>query len=214
MRGPAGSLLESAVSPDQSDSQRQEPKPHPLTDSTAALIHRVRGGDALARERLVARFLPQLQRWAHGRLPAHARGLMETGDLVQIALVRALDRVDGFQSQREGAFLAYLRRTLMNQLRNEIRRSLREGRAVDPDELPDGRLSLLEQMVDRQVLEAYEAGLASLPEPLQEAVILSVEFGYSHRELAEATGSPSPNAARMTVARALVRLSKAMESYR
>lgn len=207
-------MIELAVSSNQPDRRPPETE-HPRSpETTAALIHRVRGGDALAREQLVARFQPLLQRWAHGRLPAHARGLMETGDLVQIALMRAMDRLGGFESQREGAFLAYLRRTLMNQLRNEIRRSLREGHAVDSPELADGRPSPLEQIVDRQVLEAYEAGLASLPESLQEAIILSVEFGYGHRELAEAIGSPSPNAARMTVSRALVRLSKAMERYR
>ena len=44
----------------------------------------------------------------------------------------------------------------------------------------------------------------------REAVILRVEFGYSHEEIAEAIGSPSANAARMTVARALVRLAEEM----
>ena len=73
---------------------------------------------------------------------------------------------------------------------------------------------MLEQMIGKDVIEAYEAGLASLPESLQEAIILSVEFGLSHRELAEAIGSPSPNAARMLVSRALVKLSKAMDEAR
>jgi RNA polymerase sigma-70 factor (ECF subfamily) len=183
----------------------------PVTESTATLISRVKSGDREAREQLIARFLPVLKRWAHGRLPARARGLVETGDLVQLTLVRVVNRLGSIESQREGAFLAYLRRTLINQLRNEIRRSAREHLPVDPDSLPDDRRSLLEEMVGRRVIDAYETALASLPEPLQEAIILSVEFGYSHRQLAEAIGSPSPNAARMTVSRALIRLSGAME---
>ncbi|MCA9727073.1 MAG: sigma-70 family RNA polymerase sigma factor, partial [Candidatus Eisenbacteria bacterium] len=186
----------------------------PGLETTAALIARVQAGDASAREQLVARYLPLLRRWAHGRLPAHARGLLETGDLVQITLVRALNQIDSFVPRREGAFLAYLRRTLMNQLRNEVRRSVhdpdREVAADHPDEAP----TLLEQMIDRDVIDAYEAGLERLPERLQEAVILSLEFGISHRDLAEIIGCPSANAARMVVSRALVKLARAMDEER
>jgi RNA polymerase sigma-70 factor (ECF subfamily) len=180
-------------------------------DTTAALIQRVKAGDPAAREQLVARYLPLLQRWAHGRLPGDARGLLETADLVQVTLMRALNNLETFEPRREGAFLAYLRTTLMNQLRNEIRRSARDPDREIPEDVADSRAPLLEQMIGRDVIDAYEAGLASLPANLQEAIILSVEFGLSHRELAEAIGSPSANAARMVVSRALVKLSKAMD---
>lgn len=183
----------------------------PGLDTTAALLGRVRAGDGEAREALVRRYLPLLQRWAHGRLPMHARGLLETSDLVQVTLLRALDHLEGFEARREGAFLAYLRTILMNQLRNEIRRSVRDPEQGLEGESADGRTSLLEEMVDRRVIESYEAGLAALPANMQEAVILSVEFGFSHREVADAIGSPSANAARMLVSRALVKLSRAME---
>ena len=63
-------------------------------------------------------------------------------------------------------------------------------------------------------MQAYEAALAELSDAQQEAVILRVEFGYTFSEIAEATGSPSANAARMTVARALVRLGEAMDVRR
>lgn len=183
----------------------------PRFENTAALITRVKSGDSVAREQLVARYLPLLERWAHGRLPSHARGLLETGDLVQVTLVRALNHLESFEPRREGAFLAYLRTTLMNQLRNEIRRSVRDPEQGVNDEHADERSPLLEQMIGREVIESYEAGLATLPERMQEAVILSVEFGLSHGEVAEAIGSPSANAARMLISRALVKLSAAME---
>ncbi|MBK8229306.1 MAG: sigma-70 family RNA polymerase sigma factor [Candidatus Eisenbacteria bacterium] len=183
----------------------------PRFENTAALIGRVKAGDDVAREQLVARYLPLLNRWAHGRLPTHARGLLETGDLVQVTLVRALHQIGSFEPRREGAFLSYLRTTLMNQLRNEIRRSVRDPEQGVDDHHTDDRAPLLEQMIGREMIEAYEAGLATLPEKMQEAVILSVEFGLSHREVAEAIGSPSANAARMLISRALVRLSTAME---
>jgi RNA polymerase sigma-70 factor (ECF subfamily) len=183
-------------------------------DSTVALIDRIKAGDGAAREQLVARYLPLLQRWAHGRLPAHARGLLETGDLVQVTLIRALGQLDGFESRREGAFLAYLRTALMNLLRNEIRHAALGPDASLPVEVADTRAPLLEQMIGREVIDDYEAGLATLPETMREAIILRIEFGFGHREIAQAIGSPSANAARMVVSRALVRLAKAMDEHR
>jgi len=181
-------------------------------ESTAALLALVQGGDAAARDRLVGRYLPILRRWARGRLPAAARGLSDTDDLVQVTLIRALDHVNDFELRREGAFLAYLRRILLNAMRDEIRRSVRRpgGEEVSAD-LVDPAPSALEQAIGSDLVERYEAALADLPEDHREAVILRVEFGFTYPEIAEALGKPSSNAARMTVARALVRLSEALQ---
>jgi RNA polymerase sigma-70 factor (ECF subfamily) len=183
-------------------------------ESTAELLGRVRGGDTAARERLVAQYLPMLKRWAHGRLPSSARGMVETDDLVQVSLIRALDHVGEFEPRREGAFLAYLRRILLNALRDEIRRSARRPAEERlPDDLTDQRPSLLEQTIGREAVESYETALASLPEAQQEAVILRIEFGFDYQQIAEAVGSPSSKAAHMMVSRALLRLAKAIEEH-
>lgn len=183
-------------------------------ESTAELLSRVRGGDIAARERLVAQYLPMLKRWAHGRLPSSARGMVETDDLVQVALIRALDHVGEFEPRREGAFLAYLRRILLNALRDEIRRAVRRP-AGDrlPEDLPDDQPSLLEQAIGREAVESYEAALMSLTEAQQEAVILRIEFGFDYQKIADAVGSPSANAAQMMVSRALLRLAQALEEH-
>lgn len=175
-------------------------------DCTTALITRVRAGDRSAREELLGRYLPRLRRWAHGRLPAYARAGADTDDLVQITLIRTINRLEDFQAQREGAFLAYLRTILLNAVREEIRRAARVPATLPLDEC----LCRVEQDCGSPLLSTYEAALASLSERDREAVILRVEFGYSHDEIAEAIGSPSANAARMTVARALVRLAEEM----
>jgi RNA polymerase sigma-70 factor (ECF subfamily) len=60
-------------------------------------------------------------------------------------------------------------------------------------------------------MERYEEALGALDERQREAVILRIEFGYSHEEVAEALGAPSANAARMIVTRALVRLSELLD---
>ena len=183
-------------------------------DSTAALINRVKTGDQDAREQLAARYHPILMGWAHGRLPSGSRAMADTADLVQVTLLRVLDRMGAFEPRREGAFLVYLRRTLMNLLRNEIRRSFQDPQQLVNEEVEDVRASLLDEIVSREVMESYEAALAQLSEPMREAVILRLEFGFSHREIADAIGSPSPNAARMLVSRALEKLSRAMDRHR
>jgi len=184
----------------------------PDLETTAALLTRVRAGDALARERLAGRYLPILRRWAHGRLPGHARDLSDTDDLVQVTLLRALDHVKEFEPNREGAFLAYLRRILLNAMRDEIRRSTRRpAREPLDDELPDRGLSVIEQVIGRDTMERYEAALMQLPEEQQEGIILKIEFDFTHQEIADALGKPSANAARMMVARALLKLAELMD---
>lgn len=181
-------------------------------ESTQVLLAGARAGDERAREELVARFLPVLQRWAHGRLPAYARGRVDTDDLVQVTLIRALNGLDRFEPRHEGAFLAYLRRIVLNSVRDEIRRSMRAPQQEEVSEaLIDRGPSLLEKALGREVVENYERALAELPEAQQEAVILRVEFGYSYPEIAAALARPSANAVRMMVSRALVDLAEAME---
>ena len=184
----------------------------PALDSTSILLSRAREGNTSARERLFARFLPILKRWAHGRLPARARGLADTDDLVQVTLSRALGRLPDLESREEGSFLAYLRRILLNAIREEIRRSGRRGMHGSlPEEIRDDRPSVLDEVLGRETIELYEAALARLPEEQQEAIILRLEFRYSHAQIAEALGKPTANAARMTVVRALLQLARAME---
>jgi RNA polymerase sigma-70 factor (ECF subfamily) len=184
--------------------------PVPETEATVELLALVRSGNASARDRLIRRFYPVLAHWAHGRLPRGHRDLAETHDLVHIALIRALDQVGVFDPRREGAFLSYLRTILINLVRDEIRRS---GRQPAKESMDDASIlaAPVVAAVGSETLDAYEAALAVLPEAQREAVILRVEFGYSHQAIADAIGSPSANAARMYTARALVRVAREME---
>src|SRR3569833_2915133 len=96
-------------------------------ETTLLLLQRAQGGDDAARERLAARYLPMLRSWAHGRLPASTRDLTDTDDLVQVTRFRVLNQIGRFEYGGAGSFLAYLRSTLLNLLRNEIRRVARRG---------------------------------------------------------------------------------------
>ncbi len=182
-------------------------------DTTAVLLDRVRSGDATAREQLFERVLPTLHRWAHLRLPATARDLADTGDVVQVTVSRALARLEHFEHRGEGAFLGYLRQILFNVIRDEQRRVARRPRGQALDEtIADPRPSLLDRTIDRDTLERYERALSALGEEARQAVLLRIEFGYSHLQIAQALGKRSSDAARMMVARALAELARRMGS--
>jgi RNA polymerase sigma-70 factor, ECF subfamily len=182
-------------------------------ESTADLLARIRTGDRNARDRLVARYLPVLTRLAHGRLPRSARSLLDTDDLVLMTLEKALNHMETFEPRHQGALLAYLRRAMLNQIRDEIRHAARRPERADlADDHPGTSPSPLEVLIGRETLERYDAALDSLPEAQHEAVVLRLEMGLSYREIAERTGSPSPEAVRMSIQRALARMAKQMAS--
>lgn len=187
------------------------PEVSPL-ESTAILLARVRAGDAIARDRLLRRYLPALRRWAHGRLPPGARDLSETDDLVQNTLIRSLHHLEGFEARFEGAFLAYLRQILLNQVRDEVRRvARRPGREALEEDLSENAPSPLEVTIGVQTLERYEAALLRLTPQQHEAVVMRIEMGFSNEEIAQAIGVPTANAARMLIVRGLLRLSEEMQ---
>jgi RNA polymerase sigma-70 factor (ECF subfamily) len=155
--------------------------------------------------------LATLLRWGHGRLPPHARDLSDTHDLVQVTLLKALDHVDRFEPRREGAFLAYLRTILLNEVRGEMRRvARRPSREPLSDDLAERTPSPLEQAIGSAAMEAYEKALNTLTAEEREGVILRIEMGFTHQQVAEALGKSSSDAARMLVARAMVRLTESM----
>ena len=181
-------------------------------ESTFHLIERARAGDKEALERLFARHLKPLQRWASGRLPKWARDLADTDDLVQDTLVQTFKRIDAFEPRRVGALQAYLRQAVLNRIRNELRRKGRQPHATDLDGLAvENAESPLEQAIGSEAVERYEAALQRLTVDEREAIIARVELGYSNEELAEVLDKPTPDAARKAAHRALVRLAEEME---
>jgi RNA polymerase sigma factor (sigma-70 family) len=178
------------------------------SESTATLLHLVRGGDGSAKDRLCALYMPILQRWAAGQMPRQHRDLVDTADLTQITLLRVLDQIDSFQPRHEGAFLAYLRSALINAIRDEIRRSLVRGggRSDDIDDVQ--WRPMIAEATGLDTLVEYEQALTKLSIDERELVLLRFEFGLSFQEIADATERASPDAARMAVKRALAALAK------
>ena len=180
--------------------------PNPL-ESTLVLLARVRQGDRDALDQLFSRCLPPLRRWARGRLPAAARGALDTQDLVQDTVLNSLRRLDQFESRHEGALQAYLRQAVLNRIRDEARRFSRRPPAAElSDAHPSDSASPLDIAIGRQGVARYEAALQRLRPADREAIIGRLELQYDYQELATILGKPSANAARVAVTRALARL--------
>ena len=185
--------------------------PEARVDSSVDLLFKAQSGDAQALDRLLARYLPRLQRWASGRLPAGVRTMRDTGDVVQEAVISALRHLNTLEIRTDGALQAYLRRSVHNLIidlhRAKSRRPMRE-------EMPDDAIapgtSPLEAAIGAEALENYERALACLREEDRQAIVLRVELGLDYQEMATELGKPSPDAARMAVTRAIVRLADQM----
>ncbi len=184
-------------------------------ESTLTLLERARQGDVRAMEELFRRHLRPLQRWARGRLPNWARDLSDTDDLVQETLLRTFRQLEHFDSRGAGALQAYLRQAIVNRVRDELRR---KGRQPDMKEFADIDVrddrSPLEEAIGHETLQHYEAALKRLRHEEREAILARVEMGYSYEELAQVLGKPTPDAARKTAQRALVRLADEMRRLR
>jgi RNA polymerase sigma-70 factor (ECF subfamily) len=182
--------------------------PSLLSDEpTIELVLSARNGDHMALEALLERCLPPLKRWAHGRLPARARGGLDTGDLVQEAAMHVLARLDKFEPRHVGAMQAYLRMSVINRIRDEIRKVGRRPEAVElTTEPPSDITSPLELVIREEGYERYRRALDKLRPRDREMIVARVEVQWTIQEIAHRFGMASIDAARVAVSRSLKRL--------
>jgi RNA polymerase sigma factor (sigma-70 family) len=180
-------------------------------EATVELLDRIKGGDDAALERLLERCIPALRRWARGRLPPAARGMLETVDLVQDAVMACMRRLEVFEVRHQGALQAYFRQAVMNRILDIVRQQRRRPDQTDlPEHLLDARPSPLDQAIGSENAARYEAAIHRLRPADREAIIGRVELQYSYDELAIVLNKPTAAAARVAVTRAMKRLADEM----
>jgi RNA polymerase sigma factor (sigma-70 family) len=179
----------------------------PSLESSLTLLARAKAGDPAALDTLLERYRARLTRWAHRRLPAWARDLTDTDDLVQETLVKTIRNLDRFTAEGVSGFQNYLRLAVRNAIRDHVRRVRRRPGLVALDTaLPSDEPSPFERAVGRERLARYEAALERLTPSEREAVVARLEFGFTHVELAAALGKSTPDAARKLCLKATNRL--------
>jgi RNA polymerase sigma-70 factor (ECF subfamily) len=181
-------------------------------DSTLDVLERARQGDGSAARVLIERTVGSLRRWARGRLPYYARAGANTEDVVQDAVLRALARVEHFEHRSVDGMQKYLRESVRNRIRDEVRRVTRRGVAEElPESLHDNSsYSPLEELILKERSERYLAALRTLKPGDRMAIIFRLEQQLSFEEIAAKLGKSSPDAARMAVTRAVKRLGEAI----
>jgi RNA polymerase sigma-70 factor (ECF subfamily) len=188
---------------------------HAGGDSSVDLLLKAQAGDDEALNGLLARYLPRLQRWASGRLPTGVRTMLDTGDLVQDAIINALRHLNTLEVRTEGALQAYLRRAVNNRIIDLYRRAARRpAREEIPEDAEARGTSPLEAAIGAEALERYERALTCLRDEERQAIVLRVELGLDYDEMAVQLGKPSAAAARMAVTRAIARLAEEMRHAR
>jgi RNA polymerase sigma factor (sigma-70 family) len=187
--------------------EKDSPKSVKPRSDTSIALDDARAGDSAALSVLFTRHFPALRRWSSGRLPRWARTFVDTTDLVQDTLIRTFRRLDTFEAKREKALQAYLRAAVMNRVRDEIRRVKSAPAGLElSDEVADPSPTPFDLAVTGQMLERYRAALATLRPIDREAIVARVELGYSYEQVAAVIGKATPDAARLTVIRALAKL--------
>ncbi len=177
------------------------------------LLLRAQRGESGAVSALFQRLLPSLARWAHGRLPAWARARMDTGDLVQDALMATFRRLPRIEPRRKKAIRSYLKQSIRNKIRDEMRRAGKVETSENADVVPVAQdPSPLDHVVSLQNTDRYRCALRRLSPGDQELITGRIQLDYSYDQLALATGKASPDAARVAVRRALLRLAEELDA--
>lgn len=161
-------------------------------------------------ERVLASLVPFFHRWTHGRLPSYARRRVDTGDIVQEAIVGVLRNLGQIDTSDPEALAKYLTIAIRNRIADEVRRASHgevANRSCDP---ADARASPLEEAIDSENRRHYRAALLTLADDDQTLLVGRVDLELSFDELALVTKRHSPDAARIATRRAALRLARAM----
>jgi RNA polymerase sigma-70 factor (ECF subfamily) len=144
-------------------------------------------------------------------LPAYARDLIDTEDLVQDAFTRTLARLGDVIASRNEAIFAYFRQAILNRIRDEIRRPHRiDPLFKHPVEQPALGPSPLEEVIGQETMARFDAAFSQLSPGDRDCIMARIELNLTYEDISDHLGKPSPDAARVAVGRALARLARKM----
>lgn len=208
-------------------------EPIPTMDRQVAesiqLLRHAQSGDQQALNDLYARYGERLRTVVRFRLGSRLRSRLESCDVVQDALMKALPRIPNSEFATSGAFFHWLTSIVENHIRDladhfaadkrnvgretplEVRRHIEESNHGPIDALATtGTPSLMAMRVE--ALAQLEQAVDALPDEQREALLLVRYEGLALAEAGEQMNR-TPDAVRMLVARALVRLGKILGAH-
>lgn len=184
------------------------------------LVQRAQRRDTVAIEALYTRYRSRLERALARRLGANlASAGCESEDVLQDAMLAALEKLEGFRYRGEGSFLAWLLRIAENELCTRLRAgarlkrsAAREATTVSQVDLCSPDPSPSQVAVGNEAEERVRRALAQLPQREQEVIVLRRYLELDAAQIAEALALPSPGAARAVLSRAQARLAQVLDA--
>jgi RNA polymerase sigma-70 factor (ECF subfamily) len=205
-----------------------------LSDSTSPsdfvhsveLVQLAQGGDDVALTQLIDRYYERVRRIVRLRLGRKLRGALDSGDILQETFTQAVQAFDGFEMRDEASLIHWLSKLAERQIiaaadyhgakkRDKGREVRLQGGGSQNTSSLGGEIGLasdvtapLDKLSEHEQMEIVENCIRELPEEYRELIILRDYAGGSWEYIAEQVGRPSPSAARMMHARALIELGK------
>jgi RNA polymerase sigma-70 factor (ECF subfamily) len=192
-------------------------------ENTLELVRQAQRGDLASYERLFARYFLRVRQIVRARLGVRLRRELDSEDLVQESMVEAIRGFRDFEIESRHALVALFVAIVENRLRANARRTVAQRRDRDReitlahlrDSMASGTIDLSpaddaplppELVAEAERRVRIRAALELLDERDRELIELRNFRGLSWDEVAARLGSPTANAARMSHARALLRL--------
>jgi len=199
----------------------------PESLTTQVLIQQFQQGDRASLDQLCTRYLRRVLAAVRLRLGVNLRRKLDSADIVQNVMIRALRGVKSFEFRTEGAFLKYLNRVVEHEIRDEAdhwaaqKRDMNREVSLDEKRSP-GSASPLDTLGERasptpskiislqEDLDRLEYALDRLGQEAEEYrdLIVAVRIeGQTYEEIAEQRDTSS-DAVRMKVKRAVLALTR------
>jgi RNA polymerase sigma-70 factor (ECF subfamily) len=191
----------------------------PDSEQTELLLQRVRDGDRLALDQLLAQHRDYLRNLIELRMDRKLRSRLDPSDVVQEAQLEAVQRIDDYLRRRPMPFRLWLRQTVYDNLLRLRRRHVEaDCRTVEREvSLPEDSSALLarqvlghgpgpaEALVERELAQRLRQAVAELEEADRDVLLLRNFEGLSNVEAALVLGI-EPDAASKRYGRAILRL--------
>ncbi len=188
------------------------------------LVQRAQAGDAAALDALCARYYERVRKVVRARLGAALRRRVDSADILQETFLEAVRSFERFEVRDEASLIKWLATLAERQVYAAADRhgaakrdARREQRLVAPGASgtigvdPTANVTLpVERAAADEQAALLEAALDELTAEHRDLIVMRLYVGESWASIAEQTGRPSSDAARMMHAQALVELGKVL----
>jgi RNA polymerase sigma-70 factor (subfamily 1) len=197
------------------------------TKDSFALFRQAQAGELTAFDRLFGRYYNRVHAIVRARLGPGLRRELESDDILNEAMIQAIQGFDKFEVSSKSKLIALFAGIVENRIKAAARhaRAAKRNRAVEraldhvQTSLSNGSIRLepiadtslpIEKAAKGEQRSRLHEAMAQLSDDQRRAIALREYAEASWQEIAEELGQPTPDAARMFHARALVQLKKLM----